>query len=96
MAFLASSKGKWHCGEETLREDRKRSATVQFVVSMIEDDLVPMALDEGIGIISYNPLAGGMLSGRYGKDARIEEGTRFGLRTRRGSTTRSDIERSDA
>ncbi|WP_282937329.1 aldo/keto reductase [Paenibacillus sp. RC67] len=46
---------------------------------MIEDDLVPMALDEGLGIISYNPLAGGLLTGRYSKNASIEEGTRFGL-----------------
>ncbi|MBJ9992365.1 aldo/keto reductase [Paenibacillus sp. S28] len=52
---------------------------------MIEDDLVPMALNEGIGIISYNPLAGGMLTGRYGKNARIEEGTRFGLRNNAGA-----------
>jgi 1-deoxyxylulose-5-phosphate synthase len=46
---------------------------------MIEEDLVPMALDEGLGIISYNPLAGGLLTGRYGKNATVEEGTRFGL-----------------
>jgi 1-deoxyxylulose-5-phosphate synthase len=50
---------------------------------MIEEDLVPMALEEGIGIISYNPLAAGLLTGRYNKNSTIEEGTRFGL----GATT---------
>lgn len=65
------------------RKNYARIVSVQprynLLFRMIEDDLVPMALDEGIGIITYNPLAGGMLSGRYGKNARIEEGTRFGL-----------------
>lgn len=51
---------------------------------MIEDDLVPMALNGGIGIISYNPLAGGMLTGRYNKNSRIEEGTRFALANNAG------------
>lgn len=46
---------------------------------MIEDDLVPMVLDEGIGIISYNPLAGGLLTGRYKKGSDIEAGSRFAL-----------------
>lgn len=52
---------------------------------LIEEDLVPMALDEGLGIISYNPLAGGMLTGRYRNNASVEEGTRFGLGNNAGS-----------
>ncbi|GGE36847.1 aldo/keto reductase [Pullulanibacillus camelliae] len=46
---------------------------------MIEEELVPMAVSEGVGIISYNPLAGGMLTGRYKWGNQVEEGTRFGL-----------------
>jgi aryl-alcohol dehydrogenase (NADP+) len=71
------------------RKNYARIVSVQprynLLFRMIEDDMVPMALDEGIGIISYNPLAGGMLTGRYGKNARIEEGTRFGLRNNAGA-----------
>jgi aryl-alcohol dehydrogenase (NADP+) len=52
---------------------------------MIEEDLVPMATTEGIGIISYNPLAGGLLTGRYKKDAILEEGTRFTLANNAGT-----------
>lgn len=52
---------------------------------MIEEDLVPMVMEEGIGIISYNPLAGGLLTGRYMKDAAPEEGTRFGLANNAGT-----------
>ncbi|WP_047151751.1 aldo/keto reductase [Aneurinibacillus tyrosinisolvens] len=46
---------------------------------MIEEDLVPMCLSEGVGIMTYNPLAGGMLTGRYRSGQQVETGTRFGL-----------------
>lgn len=45
----------------------------------IEDELVPLSLTQGLGILPYNPLAGGMLTGRYGTESRVEEGTRFAL-----------------
>lgn len=32
-----------------------------------------------IGVISYNPLAGGVLTGRYQAGQSVQEGTRFGL-----------------
>jgi len=31
----------------------------------IESELVPLCLDQGIGIIAFNPLAGGFLTGKY-------------------------------
>ena len=46
---------------------------------MIEEELAPACLDEGVGIISYNPLAGGMLTGRYQSGQEVEAGTRFAL-----------------
>lgn len=42
-----------------------------------ERDLFPLCLDEGVGLIPYNPLAGGMLSGKHGRDQPPAEGTRF-------------------
>jgi aryl-alcohol dehydrogenase-like predicted oxidoreductase len=35
----------------------------------IERDVLPTCLRYGLGVISYSPLAGGWLSGRYGKDS---------------------------
>jgi aryl-alcohol dehydrogenase-like predicted oxidoreductase len=32
-----------------------------------ERDLLPLCLEEGIGVIPYNPLAGGMLTGKHSK-----------------------------
>lgn len=45
----------------------------------IEAELLPLALDQGIGVISYNPLAGGLLTGRYQAKQSVEQGTRFAL-----------------
>ncbi len=45
----------------------------------IEDELVPLCQHEGVGILAYNPLAGGFLTGRYRKGQQPEEGTRFAL-----------------
>ena len=44
-----------------------------------ERELFPLCLDEGIGVIPYNPLAGGMLSGKHDRSKAPEEGTRFTL-----------------
>ena len=43
----------------------------------IEDELLPLCRDEGVGVIAYNPLAGGFLTGKYRKNADAQEGTRF-------------------
>ena len=45
----------------------------------IEAELLPLAQDQGIGVISYNPLAGGVLTGRYQPGQTPQEGTRFTL-----------------
>ena len=42
-----------------------------------ERELFPLCLEEGVGVIPYNPLAGGMLSGKHGRDKAPTEGTRF-------------------
>jgi aryl-alcohol dehydrogenase-like predicted oxidoreductase len=42
-----------------------------------ERELFPLCLEEGIGVIPYNPIAGGMLSGKYVRDQKPAAGTRF-------------------
>ena len=44
-----------------------------------ERELFPLCVDEGIGVIPYNPIAGGMLSGKHDRSKPPEEGTRFTL-----------------
>ncbi len=45
----------------------------------IERELVPMCEYEGLSILVYNPLAGGMLSGKHQQGTGPTEGTRFTL-----------------
>jgi aryl-alcohol dehydrogenase (NADP+) len=45
----------------------------------IERELLPLCADEGVGVITYSPLAGGLLSGKYRRDEPPPEGTRFAL-----------------
>jgi 1-deoxyxylulose-5-phosphate synthase len=46
-----------------------------------ERELFPLCLDEGIGVIPYNPIAGGMLSGKHDFSKPPPEGTRFTIPT---------------
>jgi 1-deoxyxylulose-5-phosphate synthase len=44
-----------------------------------ERELLPLCREEGIGVIPYNPLAGGFLSGKHRRDGGPTAGTRFTL-----------------
>ncbi len=46
-----------------------------------ERELFPLCQEEGIGVIPYNPIAGGLLSGKHNPAAGPEEGSRFTLGT---------------
>jgi aryl-alcohol dehydrogenase (NADP+) len=45
----------------------------------VERDLLPLCLEEGVGVIPYNPLAGGLLSGKHRRQTGPTPGTRFTL-----------------
>ena len=45
----------------------------------IEADLLPLCRDQGVGIIAYNPLAGGFLTGKYADTEDLQQNTRFTL-----------------
>src|SRR4051794_37569378 len=45
----------------------------------IEAELLPLCRDQGLGVIAYNPLAGGFLSGKYRAADKPPAGTRFTL-----------------
>ena len=47
----------------------------------IERELLPLVGEEGLGVIPYNPLAGGLLTGKYKPDAKPQDNTRFTLGT---------------
>jgi 1-deoxyxylulose-5-phosphate synthase len=45
----------------------------------IESELMPLCRDQGVGVIAYNPLAGGFLTGRYQSLEAPPPGSRFSL-----------------
>ena len=46
----------------------------------IERELLPLCAEEGLGVTVYNPLAGGLLTGKHARDAPPIDDTRFGQR----------------
>ncbi len=47
-----------------------------LVVRDIEQELVPLCKNKGLGIVVWSPLAGGFLSGKYKPGERMQQGSR--------------------
>jgi 1-deoxyxylulose-5-phosphate synthase len=71
---------------ETLRLARFESVQPRYnlLFRQIEREMLPFCLEEGVGVIPYNPIAGGLLSGKHSRSAPPPEGTRFTLGTAGG------------
>ncbi|MCO1653680.1 aldo/keto reductase [Pseudonocardia humida] len=63
----------------------ERTGTARFASQQIyyslqardaEDELVPLSIDQGLGILVWSPIAGGLLSGKYRRGAQAPEGSR--------------------
>jgi 1-deoxyxylulose-5-phosphate synthase len=50
----------------------------------IEREMLPFCGEDGVGVIPYNPIAGGLLSGKHSRTAPPPEGSRFTLGTAGG------------
>jgi aryl-alcohol dehydrogenase-like predicted oxidoreductase len=50
----------------------------------IEREMLPFCAEEGVGVIPYNPIAGGLLSGKHSRSGPPPEGSRFTLGTAGG------------
>jgi aryl-alcohol dehydrogenase-like predicted oxidoreductase len=42
----------------------------------LEREIIPLLLDQGLGLMVWSPLAGGLLSGKYSRNAETKEGRR--------------------
>jgi aryl-alcohol dehydrogenase-like predicted oxidoreductase len=69
--------------QDTLRLTRFVSAQPRYnlLFREIERELLPLAQEENLAVIPYNPLAGGLLSGKYQLDEKPEKG-RFSAEVR--------------
>jgi aryl-alcohol dehydrogenase-like predicted oxidoreductase len=68
---------------ETLRLARLDCVQPRYnlLFRQIEREMLPYCQEEGIGVIPYNPIAGGLLSGKHDSASPPPEGTRFTLGT---------------
>jgi 1-deoxyxylulose-5-phosphate synthase len=66
---------------ETLRLARFDSVQPRYnlLFRQIEREMLPYCEEDGVGVIPYNPIAGGLLSGKHSGSAPPPEGTRFTL-----------------
>jgi aryl-alcohol dehydrogenase-like predicted oxidoreductase len=71
---------------ETLRLTRLDSVQPRYnlLFRQIEREMLPFCDEEGVGVIPYNPIAGGLLSGKHSRTAPPPEGSRFTLGTAGG------------
>lgn len=81
----------WQLTKATMLAERRgwsAPVTLQpqysLLVRGIEHEIVPAALDAGIGLLPWSPLGGGWLSGKYLRDVRPEGATRLGENPERG------------
>ena len=79
-----SNYSAWHLmkslGVSELRElERFCSQQVNYslVARELENELVPLSLDQGVGILVWSPLAAGFLSGKFRRGQDPPEGTRL-------------------
>jgi aryl-alcohol dehydrogenase-like predicted oxidoreductase len=78
-----SNYAAWQLAKALWVSDRRgfvRFETVQPAYSLaergVERELVPLCRDQGIGLIAYFPLAGGILTGKYRKGQQPPKGSR--------------------
>jgi aryl-alcohol dehydrogenase-like predicted oxidoreductase len=83
-----SNYAAWQTAQALGRSDvlgLARFETVQprynLLFRQMERELFPLCADEGLAVIPYNPIAGGLLSGKHRRDAGPTAGTRFTLGT---------------
>ncbi len=67
-----------------LREPVTLQPQYSLIVREIEWEIVPAALDAGMGLLPWSPLGGGWLSGKYRRDQRPTGDTRLGEDPGRG------------
>jgi aryl-alcohol dehydrogenase (NADP+) len=66
---------------QTLRLARFDSVQPRYnlLFRQIEREMLPFCHEDGVGVISYNPIAGGLLSGKHNRATAPPEGSRFTL-----------------
>ena len=73
------SKALWVSDKQGLARFESDQPRYNMLYREIENEIIPLCEAEDVGLIVYNPLAGGFLTGRYQPGQSIQAGTRFSL-----------------
>ncbi len=100
VRYIAASNLKaWHLSKYLHLSDRhhwSRFISLQPLYNAlnrsIENEVLPLCAEQGLGVIAYNPLAGGVLTGKYKRGMTLPENTR--LRDSEGYQRRYYTDRS--
>ena len=68
------AKALGHCAREGLASFACIQPMYSLVKRQVEVEVLPLARSEGLGVITYSPLGGGLLTGKYGIDKRPARG----------------------
>ena len=69
---------QWVARERGLQRFVTEQPAYSILVRRIEDDILPTCQRHGMGVLSYSPLTGGWLSGRWRKDSGQQASSRAG------------------
>src|SRR5450755_3158396 len=78
------TKAVWLARAMNLAEPVTLQPQYSLLAREIEWEIVPAALDAGLGLLPWSPLGGGWLSGKYQRDQRPSGATRLGEDPNRG------------
>jgi aryl-alcohol dehydrogenase-like predicted oxidoreductase len=70
---------QWVAGDRRLERFVTEQPAYSILVRAIESDVLPTCKRHGMGVISYSPLTGGWLSGRWRKDSGQQSSSRANL-----------------
>ncbi len=70
-------KSLWISDKRNLAKFVSNQVAYNLLYRKIEEEVVPLCLDQGVGILVYSPLAAGVLTGKYKWGEKFPEGTRL-------------------
>src|ERR1043166_6246814 len=73
------AKALWMSDRLNLARFDSAQPRYNLLYRQIEQELFPLCIDQGVGVIVYNPLAGGLLTGKHQRGAPPAENTRFAV-----------------
>src|SRR3954453_15867396 len=84
---------RWVARERHLERFVTEQPAYSILVRAIEADVLPTCRRHGIGVLSYSPLTGGWLSGRWRRDTRQQSSSRAGRLPERFDLSQPDNQR---